>query len=101
VAVAGWQWWQLIAEISAVRMVLVTRCGCQYWLGGSGLEKGLVFLIFFFCEAEASIIRASKGSTSGSGGVGVVPLDSWGQCGHFDTKFMWQWLFLAGWQWVL
>jgi hypothetical protein len=32
VAVAGWQWWQLIAEVRAVRMVLNRVWQWQYWL---------------------------------------------------------------------
>jgi hypothetical protein len=43
VAVAGWQWWQSIAGIKAVILVLVTTCGCGYWLRGSGLKTDLNF----------------------------------------------------------
>jgi hypothetical protein len=56
-------------------------------------------LIFFFCDAEINIIGVFSGLTSGSGGVGVVAIDSWEQRDHFGAKYMWQWSFLSGWQW--
>jgi hypothetical protein len=44
VAVAGWQWDQSIEEISAVRMVPDTLCGCGC---GGGWVAVKIFFIFF------------------------------------------------------
>jgi hypothetical protein len=87
VAVAGWQWWHSIEGISAVILVLVTRCGCQYWRGGSWICKGLKILIFFFCDAIDSNVYVGSRLTGGSGGVAMVALDSWDQRGHFDASY--------------
>jgi hypothetical protein len=86
VAVGGWQLHRWREAVSAVRMVVVRACGCQ-WLGGSGAVWGI--------SAGSNCARwsvaggsgsGSGGSGSGSGLVAVAPLERGGQRGSNDTK---------------
>jgi hypothetical protein len=71
VAVAGWQWCHRIPGISAVILVCHTSCGGG-WVAVESVEMDC-------------------GRGGGSGGVAVVSLDSWDDCGHFGMFYVvWQ-----------
>jgi hypothetical protein len=66
------------------------------------VEVGIfVFFFFFFFALGDRGFQVRRWMGGGSGLLRVVSFDRGDQCGHFGTKFVWQWWILAGWQWVL
>jgi cytoskeletal protein RodZ len=73
VAVAGWEWYQSIRQVSAVRMVCVTMWQWQYWQRCSGVK---ITQKNNKNQKSVSDYKTRDSSTrSGSGTVTLAPID--------------------------
>jgi hypothetical protein len=84
VAVAGWQWWQSIAEVRAVRMVLNRVWQWQYWP------------IYGYFYIKISVKKWLGGSGSVARGVAVAGWQWWQSIAEIRAVRMvqnrvWQW----------
>jgi hypothetical protein len=75
VAVAGWQWYQSKEESSAVRMVVVRGWQWQYWLSCGSLKMGSKKNTKNSKMEVSGYQCGSSDLRSGSGGVGVEPIE--------------------------
>jgi hypothetical protein len=99
VAVAGWQWYQSKEESRAVRMVVVRGWQWQYWLSCGSLKMGSKKNTKNSKMEVSGYQCGGSDLRSGSGGVGVEPIESGEQGGSNGTLlaiWLWQWQWQGG-----